>query len=439
MIWSEFFLKLNEGVLLVPFVFLLFGSIILTFKTRFIQFRALPRIAKLALAAFRSKSSDETHTIRSHRALFTAMSSSLGIGNILSPVIAIGFGGPGALVGFILAMIFGCATIYTEVTLSLHSRERLDDGTIMGGPMQYLRKGISPFVALIYALGTGLMLVAWSGRQSNTLAVLLSSKGIPTYLTGFVVAIIVAIVLLRGIKTIGTIAAKLVPTMFILYTSALLWVIFSNIGNFSEVVLLVYRSLFTPNAMVGAGVGVGILGAMRWGLSNAFFANEAGLGTATIPHSMARTENPVDQGTLAMVSVYTSGIICILSGVAILLTGVWKQPGLPFDITMLFRMFTEQFSYVGGIILTVVVFLFAFGAMMGNSYNGGQCVSYITKRRWIWYYYIFMAVVIFFSATMDMKNIWVVGDWCMAFVAVPHIISVILLAYRNGHLLAGKQ
>ena len=439
MVWSNLFFKLNEGVLLVPFVFLLIGSIVLTCKTRFVQFRAIPRIFGLVFEAFKSKSSSGSHTIRSHRALFTAMSSSLGIGNILSPVIAIGFGGPGALVGFLLAMIFGCATIFTEVTFSLHSREVSSDGSIMGGPMQYLNKGIGGFVAFVYALGTCLMLVAWSGRQSNALASLLSLRGIPTYATGLVVAVVVAIVLLRGIKAIGNVASKLVPIMFVLYTSALLWIIFRNSGNMLYVFKLIYKSLFTPNAMIGAGVGVGIFSAMRWGLSNAFFANEAGLGTATIPHSMANTDNPVDQGTLAMVSVYTSGIICLLTGIAILLTGVWKQPGLPFDIMMLFRMFTEQFSYFGGIILSIVVFLFAFGAMMGNSYNGGQCVSYITKRRWIWYYYIFMAVVIFVSATMDVRRIWVIGDLCMAFVAVPHIISIVILAYKEGHLLVEKN
>jgi alanine or glycine:cation symporter, AGCS family len=435
MSFSYFLYRSSEVLLFLPFVFLLIGSIVLSFKTRFVQIRAIPKIIKLFCRSLFSKATDDENTIRPHRALFTAMSTSLGIGNIVSPIIAIGLGGPGALLGFFLATIFGCAATFTEVTFSLFYRERLHDGTVMGGPMQYLKKEFGNALALFYAFFVCIMLVAWSGRQSNTLALLMKSHGIPQYVSGIIVALLVTFILIKGIKAIGSFSAKIVPIMFVLYVGSMLWIILSHSGNIIPALKLIFVSAFTPKALMGAGVGLGFQKAMRWGLSNAVFSNEAGLGTASIPHSMAEVENPVDQGIISMATVYTNGFLCILSGLAILVTGVWQKPGAIFDITMLSRLLTDSFSSAGSIILIFTVLLFVVGTILGNSYNGSQGFLFVTKNKWIWYYYILIALVVFVSSIADMNALWAIGDYLMVLVAVPHTIGIVILAFRRSKLL----
>ena len=435
MSFSYFICKSSEILLFIPFVFMLIGSIILSFKTRFVQFRAIPRIIKLFFTSLFSKSTGDENTIRPHRALFTAMSTSLGIGNIVSPIIAIGLGGPGALLGFFLATIFGCAATFVEVTFSLFYRERLHNGTVMGGPMQYLKKEFGNVLAVFYGCAVCAMLVSWSGRQSNTLALLMKTHGIPQYVTGIVVSVLVMFILIKGIKAIGNFSAKIVPLMFVLYVGSMLWIIISHSANIIPAFKLVFISAFTPKALMGAGVGLGFQKAMRWGLSNAVFSNEAGLGTASIPHSMSEVENPVDQGILSMATVYTNGFLCMLSGLAILVTGVWKKPGAIFDVTMLSRLLTDSFSSVGSIILVCTVLLFVVGTILGNSYNGSQGFLFVTKNKWIWYYYILIALVVFGSSIADMNALWAIGDYLMVLVAVPHVIGIVILAFRRSNLL----
>jgi len=429
--------QIGQSLLVIPFLFLLLGSIILSFKTRFVQIRTIPTMIKLLLGSLFTKNNKTTkHTIKAHRALFTAMATAFGIGNIVAPIVAIGFGGPGALLGFLIAAFFGTATAFTEVTFALSYRKKMPNGKIMGGPMQYLKEGVSKNLALIYAISGCIMLLSWSGKQTNTLAVLLKSYSIPTYFTGIVVAILTSIVLLKGIKMIGNIAEKLVPTMFMLYAGAILYILALNIGNIPFAIKLIFQSAFTPQALAGAGVGVGLQQALRWGLSEATFANEAGVGTITIPHSMAQTESSVDQGILSMISVYTSGFLSLISGLAIIASGAWiASPTASFDITMISDMLRAHFSFVGPIILIITVILFAFTSILGNCYNGSQCFLFATKNRWLHRYYGLIALVIFACAIVDVKTLWSLGGYFIVPVAIPNIIGVVALAFKRADLL----
>lgn len=419
----------------IPFACLLLGSIILTFKTRFVQIRAIPHMIKLLFQSLFKKNDTTKHTIKAHRALFTAMATTFGIGNIVAPIIAVGFGGPGALLGFAIASFFGTATVFTEVSLALAYRKKLPNGKIMGGPMQYLKEGIHSKLALMYAIFGSVMLIAWSGKQTNTLSSLLASYSIPTYLTGVLVAIATAIVLMYGIKLIGQIAEKVIPAMFLLYSGSMLYIIATHIHNVPYAFQVMFQSAFTPQALAGAGVGLGIQKALQWGLSEGTFTSEAGVGTVTIPHSMAATENSVDQGILAMISVYTSGFLALVSGTALLASGLWLEPQTSFDITTVADLLRSHFSSVGPIILILIVILFAFTSIVGNSYNGSQCFLYVTKNRWLRRYYAIMLLAIFTCAIIEVKTLWAIGGYFIVPVALPNIIGIVILAFRRTDLL----
>lgn len=423
--------QIKHLFLIVPFLFLLCGSIILSFKTRFIQIRMLPKMLKLLVSSFFKKQKTTEHTIKAHRALFTAMATAFGIGNIVAPIIAVGFGGPGALLGFIIAPLFGTATAFTEVSLALSYRKKAPDGKIMGGPMQYLKEGISPLFAMIYAVCGCVMLVSWSGKQTNTLAVMLKSYHVPTYITGIVIAILTSFVLMKGIKLIGNIAEKIMPVMFTVYFSAMLYMLLLHIRNVPHAFKLIFQSAFTPEALAGAGVGLGLQKALQWGLSEAVFTNEAGVGTITIPHSMSATKSSLDQGILSMVSVYTSGILAVLSGLTILASGIWLDPRASFDITMLSQLLRNHFSFIGPIILAITVILFAFTSIIGNSFNGSQCFLYATKNRWLKRYYGFIALIVFICAIMDVKTLWSLGGYFIVPVAIPNIIGIVVLSFKR--------
>jgi len=390
---------------------------------------------KLLFQSLFEKDDTTKHTIKAHRALFTAMATTFGIGNIVAPIIAIGFGGPGALLGFAIASFFGTATVFAEVSLALAYRKKLPNGKIMGGPMQYLKEGIHPYLALMYAGFGCIMLIAWSGKQTNTLSSLLAAYDIPTYLTGFVVAVATSIVLVYGIKLIGQIAEKVIPIMFLVYSGSMLYIIAMNIGNVPYAFKVMFQSAFTPHALAGAGVGLGIQKALQWGLSEGTFASEAGVGTVTIPHSMAATESSVHQGILSMISVYTSGFLALVSGVALLSSGLWLKPQTSFDITTVADLLRTHFSTLGPAILIFTVILFAFTSIVGNCYNGSQCFLYTTKNRWLRRYYGVTLITVFACAIIDVKTLWAIGGYFIVPVALPNIVGVVILAFKRPELL----
>jgi alanine or glycine:cation symporter, AGCS family len=428
----EGFKLLSEQLLFIPFVALLVGSIILSFRTRFIQIRVLPLMMKLLYRSiFKQKKIEEgKQTIQADKALFTAMSCTIGIGNIVAPVMAIGLGGPGALLGFVLATIFGSAATFTEVTFAVKYREKAKNGKIIGGPMTYLKR-LSPLLSQLYVVSAFILLIIWETNQSNTLAVLLEPYSIPSAVSGLIVAVLVLMILVGGVKRVGNVSEKIVPIMFFLYCFAMFWILGANIGKLPGVIALIFKSAWSPKAIGGAAVGAGIHKAMHWGLAKGFFSNEAGVGVATIPHSMAEVEDPFQQGVLAMVSVYSNGILCLLSGLAILVTGIWQTPGMPFDINMIATAIATYFPSFGPLILVISALLFAFSTILGNGFNGGECFLFVTKNRWAWLYYAMIALVVFLGAVANVTLIWTITDFFMILVAVPHIIAIVILAFRK--------
>jgi len=418
------------------------ASLYLTFKTRFVQFRKLPYMIRqfFSLVFKRHSEKEGPGTVRAHKALFTAMSTTIGISTIVSPFIAMRLGGPGAVLGFLLATFLGAAVNFTEVTFALSYRKTHPVKGVAGGPMQYLHDEVFPFLAKWYAFFTLLLMLGWSAAQANQLGSILSSPllgdfHIPVWGTGVFLAVGITLILLGGIKRIANLSAKLVPLMFFLYVGGALWIIAANFEKLPAIAGLVFKSAFTPQAFSSGVVVGGIVSALRWGVFKGLHSNEAGVGTQTIPHSMAETEGPLEQGVLSMIATYSAGFICILSSLVALVTESWLNPDLALGIDMVAYSFQAYFSTIGLIIVAVSAFLFAFGTILGNSFNGSQCYVYLTKNRYLTLYYLATGVLVFVGCIIDVTAIWSLVDFMLVPVLVPHILSIVYLSHKQAALL----
>lgn len=421
-------------ILTIPLLFILVTSIYFTFKTRFIQFRMLPRMIKLLIASMFGRNKGNSDTIPAHKALFTAMSTTLGIGNITGPVVAIRLGGPGALLIMLIIMLFGAATIFAEVTFAMDYRRQDDDGFIAGGPMQYLKAACGVWLARIYAFFAAMLLVVWSSNQSNTLADILQVHHISPYVTGIIISGLVTFYLVSGIKKIGDLSSKLVPMMFFLYCFVSLWIVFANFSQLPEIFKLMFDSMFSATAAGGAAAGFGIQKMLRWGLAKGTQAAEAGIGSQAIPHSKSMSKQSLDQGILSMFSVYSVAFICLLSGLTTLLTGTWNNPHVGLGINQIAEGFAGYIPS-SSIILAACAFMFAFGTILGNAFNGSQCYLYLTKKRWVNVYFLIIAVVVFWGAVAPVALVWTISDFFIIPVALSNIIGLLWLSFKRPELL----
>lgn len=438
----ELLKTIGDSFLFATTLVVLGASLLLTFKTRFIQFRKLPYMIKLffSLIFKRHSEAEGPSTVRAHKALFTAMSTTIGISTIVSPFIAMRLGGPGAILGFLLATFLGAAVNFTEVTFALSYRKTHPTNGFSGGPMQYLHDELWPFLAKWYAFFTFILMLGWSAAQANQLGSILSSPQlgtfhIPAWGTGLFLAVGITLILIGGIKRIANLSAKLVPLMFFLYVGGALWIVCANLEKLPAIVHMVIESAFSPQAF-GSGVVVGgIISALRWGVFKGLHSNEAGVGTQSIPHSMAETEGAMDQGILSMIATYSAGFICILSSLVALVTETWLNPNLGLGIDMVANSFQMYFSTIGLVIVSISAFLFAFGTILGNSFNGSQCYIYLTKNRYLTVYYLATGALVFIGTIVDVEAIWSLVDFMLVPVLVPHILSVVYLSYKQGALL----
>lgn len=438
MSWEYIFTTATDYMLFFSCVFILAGSIYITFKLKFVQFRFLPDLFRMFKESYLNRHQEEgRHTILPHKALLMAMSTTLGISTIVGPVIAIHLGGPGAVLGFVLTSFFGSAATYAEVDLSIKHRKKLPSGVIMGGPMQYLKALFSPKAAAWYALSCLILMSAWSGAQANQLAAildspLLGSYRIPVIATGLTTGILIFVTLAGGIKRIGALSAKLVPTMFVLYICSSLWIIAANADKLLDVFRMMFEASFSPYAMASGTLVGGIMSSLRWGIFKGMQASEAGIGTQAIPHAMAETSNPATQGMLAMLSTYTSGFVAFLSGCVALITNTWQDPHLPLGMSMVAASFEMYFSSFGIAIVAVTTILFAFGTILGNSYNGSQCFSYLTQNRGLRYYFLASAVMVFVGSIAEVKTFWSLIDIFLVAMALPHMTALILYTFQSS-------
>ncbi len=378
------------------------------------------------------------------------MSTTIGIGNIVGPAIAVRLGGPGALLGFLLALFLGAATTFAEVSFALIYRKKNVDGSFSGGPMHYIKEMLGSFWATGYALMGALLLAVWCGNQSNTLSdiiamncVALNSSCLSFTLSikaimGVVLALIVMYYLFSGIKKIGDFSTSMVPVMFFIYCGACLIVLISHWSQLPAALFLIVKSAFAPQAVTGAAAGYSIQQLLRWGLAKGTQAGEAGVGTATIPHSQSTSNNPVEQGIISMVSLYSVGLVCFMSGLVTIVSGVLNDPAVPMGIPMIAVPFQNSFPF-SSLVLALSAFLFAIGTVLGNGFNGGHCFSYLTQSRWMNWYYAMIGLIVFLGSVVSVEFIWSITDFFIIPVALINLIAVVKLVFKFPEKLSSPR
>ena len=418
-------------ILSFPLILIFFSvGILLTLMTKCAQIRAFPQF--ITLITHGMSHTKQTHTINSFHALFAAIATTMGMGNIVGPSLAIMVGGPGALFWLLVYIFFGSVIKFAEVTFAVSTRIKTEDGHIIGGPMQYLKE-VSFYLAHWYNGAIIVLLISWTSLQSNTLASVLVQENIPAWVTGLLLSILTLIILQGGAQRVGIIASRLVPLMFVLYVSSALFILLKDINLLREAIVLVMNNIFTRAAAVGGFAGATVFQAMRIGILRGILMTEAGVGTASIPHALSDAKRPVDQGILAMCSMVTDMFLSLLSGLLALVTGVWMQ-GV-FRSTLIYEAFSLHLPVFGRFVLVLSVVLFVLTTVIGNSFNGMQSFNALTRYRFVNFYIAMIVAVVFWGALMSAPLAWEIADVIMVFVALPNLIGLIVLTYKHRNAL----
>lgn len=411
-----------------PLLLLLGGTgVFLTFRLRFLPVRRLG----FALTQLFRKSRGEG-TIGAFPALATALSATIGTGNIAGVATAIFLGGPGALVWMWLIAIVGMATKFCEAVLAVHFRQRDSSGQYIGGPMYYIRHGLGARFAWLAVLFAVFGMLAGFGIgnsvQANSVADgLASSFGIPVWATGVTLAILVAMVILGGIRRIAQVATTLVPIMAVAYLLTGLVVLITHWQALPEAIALCFESAFTGTAASGSFAGASVWAAIRYGVARGIFSNEAGLGSAPIAHASATTDHPVRQGTLAMLGTFFDTlVICSVTGLAIVVTGAWESGATGAPLSAL--AFSATFGALGETIVVLGLVVFAFTTLLGWSLYSERCAQYLFGDRALLPFRICWILMVPIGATSDLKLVWVVADILNALMAVPNLVALLVLS-----------
>lgn len=409
-------------------VLLLGTGIFLTLGLGFLSLRRLPLAFKLLFTGFSSHGSGD---IPPFRALMTSLSATIGTGNIAGVATAITLGGPGALFWMWITALFGLATKYAEGVLAVHYRERDELGGYSGGPMYYIRNGLGKrwaWLATAFALfgamaGFGLA----NTVQSNSVAqVLTDNLDIPWQVTGVVLMILVGGVILGGIQRIAATAGAVVPMMAVAYMLMSVIVIALNIQQVPEAIMTIIDSAFNGASAAGGFAGATVWAAIRFGVARGIFSNEAGLGSAPIAHAAAQTNEPVEQGMIAMLGTFIDTLlVCTMTGLVIILTGVLDSGQSGASLTAM--AFGSAFPS-GEWVVTIGVVVFATTTMIGWSFYGERCVVYLFGARAIMPFRVLWVLAIPVGAGLNLGIVWLIADTLNAFMAIPNLIALLLLS-----------
>jgi len=425
----------------IPTIALFFGvGLILTIKTKIPQIFALKKFYRLIFYGIQEVSSDsklEPKTISPFQALFTSMATTIGMGNVVGPSMAVAIGGPGALFWLIVYVFIGAATKFTEVAFSVYCRSISNNGEIIGGPSQYL-KLVSPFLGYWYAVLTVILFTVWSSIQVNTISCIGNLEGIPHWLSGFIAVSILLFVVLAGVKRIGYVASKLVPIMCLLYIGFACAILVKHIHLIIPSLKLVFESAFDLKSIGGSLLMAPFFRAMKEGIYKGVFITESGVGTSSIAHALSDVKHPVDQAVLSIFSSLTDIILCLISGLLTLVTKVWMIPG-KLSNTLIYEVFKEYCPIYGGqVVLMISVFLFVITSLIGNTFNAGQSVAALTKYKYVKIYFIFAAIAAFSGAIIPMPFLWNFMDIILSLIAFPNLIGIVILAFKYADKLKFK-
>ena len=417
-----------------PLLILLVGTgIYFTFKLNFIQMFKLPLAIKYLFLNDDDKSDNEAKgEVSSFAALCTALSATIGTGNIVGVATAIATGGPGALFWMWVAAFFGMATKYAEGVLAIKYREVDENGEMSGGPMYYIEKGVgNKFLANMFAffgIAVALLGIGTFGQVNSISKAALISFNIPIWFTAIIITILVTLVTLGGIKRISNVAEKIVPTMAILYIIGALLVLICNFKAIPSAITLIIKSAFNPSAALGGTTGITISLAIQIGIGRGVFSNEAGLGSAPIAAAAAKTKYPVKQGLISMTGTFIDTIIiCTMTGLAIVLTGSFNS-GLEGAAMTTFAFENGlPFAIIGKYIVNIGLIFFAFTTIIGWNYYGERCIQYLIGIKGIKFYKIIFIALVGVGTFLSLNLVFIIADIVNGLMALPNLIGLIKL------------
>lgn len=414
-----------------PMIILLLGThLYMTFRTGFIQ-KHIFKAIKLSV----TKDPDAEGEVSQFQALATALASTIGTGNIIGVGTAIALGGPGAVLWCWLTGVFGIATKYAESLIAVKYRVKTEDGRMQGGAMYALERGLNmKWLGLIFAfLATFASFGIGCATQVNAIATVCEENlNIQPLIVGIAVALLTALVIFGGIKSIARVCEKLVPFMAFFYVLGCIYILFLNYDFIVPAVATICKLAFTPGAAAGGLVGGGLMLAIRYGVARGLFSNESGMGSAPIAAAAAQTRNPVRQALVSSTGTFwDTVVVCLMTGL-VLVSTIMKNPAINADAIsdggVLTSLAFQQIPVVGPVILVVGIISFAYSTVLGWAYYGERCVEYFAGKKALLFYRTLYVVVAAIAPVIALDLVWLIADTLNALMAIPNLIAVLLLS-----------
>lgn len=435
----------NNFIWGVPAMICIIGvGLFLSLRTRFLQIRKFPYAIRVTIGRMFRKKEASDGAMTPFQAVCTALAATVGTGNIAGVAGAITIGGPGAVFWMWISALLGMCTKFAEVTLAVHFRERNEKGDLVGGPMYYIKNGLKQhwhWLAFVFS-AFGVLTVFGTGNatQVNTITAAInsallnyqlipeSSVGTSNLIIGIAIAILVALVLLGGIKRIGRVTEKLVPFMALFYIVLALGVVALNLERVPQVFHDIVYGAFNPRSVTGGVVGSFFM-SMKKGVARGIFSNEAGLGTGSIAHACADTRKPVKQGFFGIFEVFTDTIlICTLTALVILCSGASVTYGAAAGAELTIQGFTVTYGSWVSVFIAVAMCCFAFSTIIGWGLYGARCMEFLFSEKMIFPFMIVYALVAIIGATMDLGLLWSIAETFNGLMAIPNLIALFLLS-----------
>ena len=429
----------------VPAIVCILGvGLILSIRTGFLQFRKFGDAMRNTIGKMFKKTDAKKGAMTPFQAVCTALSATIGTGNIAGVAGAIAIGGPGAVFWMWISALLGMCTKFAEVTLAVHYRETNAHGDLVGGPMYYIKNGLKKhwhWLAYAFAI-FGVLTVFGTGNatQVNTITAsvdtallnynLISAEHVKivNLIIGIVIAIVVALVLLGGVKRIGRVSEKLVPFMAVLYIILALGIIFLNIKEVPGVFYEIVYGAFNPSAVTGGVVGSLFL-SMQKGVARGIFSNEAGLGTGSIAHATADTNKPVEQGLFGIFEVFMDTIVvCTMTALVILCSGASVTYGQAAGAELTISGFTAVYGDWVSIFTAVAMCCFAFSTILGWGLYGARCMEFISSHKFVKPFMVVYSLVAIVGATIELDLLWSIAETFNGLMAIPNLIALFLLS-----------
>ena len=435
----------NNFIWGVPAMICIVGvGLLLSIRTGFLQIRKFPYAMKVTIGRMLKKREASDGALTPFQAVCTALAATVGTGNIAGVAGAIAIGGPGAVFWMWISALLGMCTKFSEVTLAVHFREKNAEGDLVGGPMYYIKNGLKKqwhWLAYLFA-AFGVLTVFGTGNatQVNTITTaidsalynygVISEQNVSTLnlVIGIILAVLIGLILLGGIKRIGQVAEKLVPFMAVIYIILAIGVVILNYRNIPTVFASIFKGAFSPASVTGGAVGSFFM-SMKKGVSRGIFSNEAGLGTGSIAHACADTRKPVKQGFFGIFEVFVDTIvICTLTALVILCSGVPVGYGDAAGAELTILGFTSTYGSWVSIFTAIAMCCFAFSTIIGWGLYGTRCVEFLLGTRANRPFMILYALVAIVGATMELGLMWNIAETFNGLMIIPNLIAVFLLS-----------